>query len=125
MTLYHFNAHYFACVYFYKKILLNIMYISLDKCKKHLNLDPDFTEDDNYIMSLVEVAEEIVQRHIGYRFEDILVDGQLPMALQHAMLLLIGQFYANRESVTFGSASELPLSYNYILQLFENYDVWG
>ena len=125
MTLYYFNAHYFAGVYFYKKILLNIMYISLDKCKKHLNIDPDFTEDDNYIMSLIEVAEEIVQRHIGYRFEDILVDGQLPMALQHAMLLFIGTMYANRESVTFGSASELPLSYNYILQLFENYDVWG
>ena len=125
MTLYHFNAHYFAGVYFYKKILLNIMYISLDKCKKHLNIDPEFKEDDNYIMSLVEVAEEIVQRHIGYRFEDILVDGQLPMALQHAMLLFIGNMYANRESVTFGSASELPLSYNYILQLFENYDVWG
>ena len=125
MTLYHFNAHYFAGVYFYKKILLNIMYISLDKCKKHLNIDPEFKEDDNYIMSLVEVAEEIVQRHIGYRFEDILVDGQLPMALQHAMLLFIGTMYANRESVTFGSASELPLSYNYILQLFENYDVWG
>ena len=125
MTLYHFNAHYFAGVYFYKKILLNIMYISLGKCKKHLNLDPDFTEDDNYIMSLIEVAEEIVQRHIGYRFEDILVDGQLPMALQHGMVLFIGNMYGNRESVTFGSASELPLSYNYILQLFENYDVWG
>ena len=101
------------------------MYISLDKCKKHLNIDPEFKEDDNYIMSLVEVAEEIVQRHIGYRFEDILVDGQLPMALQHAMLLFIGNMYANRESVTFGSPSELPLSCNYILQLFENYDVWG
>ena len=101
------------------------MVLSVEQCKKHLNIDPDFKEDDNYIMSLVEVAEEIVQRHIGHRFEDILVDGQLPMALQHAMLLLIGQFYANRESVTFGSPSELPLSYNYILQLFENYDVWG
>ena len=101
------------------------MYLSLGKIKKHLNLDSDFVEDDNYIMSLAEVAEEIVQRHIGYRFEDVLVDGQLPAPLQHAMLLLIGQFYANREAVTFGSASELPLSYNYILQLFENYDVWG
>lgn len=101
------------------------MYIALDKCKKHLNIDPDFKEDDNYIMSLIEVAEEIVQRHIGYRFEDILVDGQLPAPLQHAMLLFVGTMYANRESVTFGSASELPLSYNYILQLFENYDVWG
>ena len=101
------------------------MYLALDKIKKHLNIDSDFVEDDNYILSLAEVAEEVVQRHIGYRFEDILVDGQLPAPLQHAMLLFVGNMYANRESVTFGSASELPLSYNYILQLFENYDVWG
>lgn len=101
------------------------MYIAIDKIKRHLNIDMDFKEDDQYLMALSEVAEEVVQRHIGYRFEDILVDGQLPMALQHAMLLLIGQFYANRESVTFGSASPVPHSYDYILQLFENYDVWG
>lgn len=101
------------------------MFVSLEKCKKHLNIDSDFVEDDNYIMSLSEVAEEIVQRHIGYRLADILVDGQLPMPLQHAMLLLIGHFYANRESVTFGSANVLPHAYDYILQLYENYNVWG
>lgn len=101
------------------------MYIALDKIKKHLNIDAEFIADDNYLMSLSEVAEEIVQRHIGYRFNDMLVDGQLPMALQHSMLLFIGTLYANRESVTYGSANTLPHAYDYILDLFTNLECWG
>lgn len=103
------------------------MYLALDKIKKHLNIDTDFIEDDSYLQSLSEVAESVVERHIGYKFSDLVEsnEGQLPMPIQHAMLLFIGTMYANRESVTFGSANELPLSYNYILQLFENYNVWG
>lgn len=102
------------------------MYVALDKIKTHLNIDKDFVADDNYLMSLSEVAECVVERHIGYKFSDLMSknDGQLPMPLQHAMLLLIGTMYANRESVTYGSANILPHAYDYILQLFENYDVW-
>lgn len=33
------------------------MYITLDEAKKHLNVESDFTEDDSYITSLIEVAE--------------------------------------------------------------------
>ena len=102
------------------------MYVALDKIKTHLNIDKDFIEDDNYLMSLSEVAECVVERHIGYKFSKLMEDndGQLPMPIQHAMLLFIGTMYANRESVTFGSANALPHAYDYILQLFENYDVW-
>ena len=102
------------------------MIVALDKIKTHLNIDKDFVEDDNYLMSLSEVAECVVERHIGYKFSKLMEDndGQLPMPIQHAMLLFIGTMYANRESVTFGSANVLPHAYDYILQLFENYDVW-
>lgn len=102
------------------------MYVALDKIKTHLNIDKDFVEDDNYLMSLSEVAECVVERHIGYKFSKLMEDndGQLPMPIQHAMLLFIGTMYANRESVTFGSANVLPHAYDYILQLFENYDAW-
>jgi uncharacterized phage protein (predicted DNA packaging) len=102
------------------------MYVALDKIKTHLNIDKDFVEDDNYLMSVSEVAECVVERHIGYKFSKLMEDndGQLPMPIQHAMLLFIGTMYANRESVTFGSANVLPHAYDYILQLFENYDVW-
>lgn len=103
------------------------MFLSVEKCKKHLNIDLDFTEDDNYITSLIEVAENVVERHIGYKLIDKVEanDGCLPKGLEHAMLLLIGHFYNTREAVTFGSSTELPLGYNYLLDLFTNIEQWG
>jgi hypothetical protein len=29
------------------------MYVTLEQAKKHLNIDTDFTEDDNYIITLI------------------------------------------------------------------------
>jgi len=37
------------------------------------------------------------------------------------MLLFIGNMYLSRESVTFGNAVEIPLSYNYLLDLYKDY----
>lgn len=103
------------------------MYIPLQKIKKHLNIDNDFTEDDNYIQHLIEVAETVVERHIGYKLSDLSDknEGQIPAPLEHAMLLMIGTFYNTRESVTFGSGTELPLAYSYLLDMFTNIEQWG
>lgn len=103
------------------------MYITIDKVKKHLNIDADFLDDDNYITSLIEVAENVVERHIGYKLSDKVEanDGCLPKGIEHAMLLLIGHFYNTREAVTFGTGTELPLGYNYLLDLFTNLECWG
>lgn len=103
------------------------MYLTLDKAKKHLNIDTDFVDDDNYITSLIEVAENAVERHIGYKLSTMVEknDGSLPKGLEHAMLLMIGTFYNSRESVTFGAGTELPLGYNYLLDLFTNLEYWG
>ena len=40
------------------------MYIQLYQVKKHLNIDEDFRDDDEYLMSLVEVAEKVVEKNI-------------------------------------------------------------
>lgn len=103
------------------------MYLNLEDVKKHLNIDNDFIEDDNYITSLIEVAENVVERHIGYKLSDKAEEnnGSLPKGLEHAMLLMIGTFYNSRESVTFGAGTELPLGYNYLLDLFTNLEYWG
>ena len=103
------------------------MFLSVEKCKKHLNIDLDFIEDDNYIQHLIEVAETVVERHIGYKLADKVEenDGSLPKGLEHAMLLMIGTFYNTRESVTFGSGTELPLAYSYLLDMFTNIEQWG
>lgn len=98
------------------------MYIQLYQVKKHLNIDEDFHDDDEYLMSLVEVAEKVVEKNIDTNLKKLEDgDGFIPSPLIQAMLLLIGNFYANRESVAFASTSEVPLSYNYLIDLYRNY----
>lgn len=96
-----------------------MMYITLAEAKKHLNIDTVFTDDDTYIQSLINVAENVVQQHIDVELSSFEV---LPSPLKQAMLLLIGNYYANRESVTFGAATPLPHAYQYLIALYKNYD---
>lgn len=99
------------------------MIISLDEIKKHLNIDPWFEQDDEYLMYLEEVSKEMVETHLGYTCEDLEYDyGVIPAPVKHAMLLMIGNLYNNRESVSTLTVKELPLSYQYLLQKFKNYE---
>lgn len=99
------------------------MYLKLYQIKKHLNIDADFTDDDEYLMDLASVAENAVQSHIDNNLSELEDEnGTIPMPIIQAMLLMIGTLYAKRESIVFGSASEVPLSYEYLLGLYRNYN---
>lgn len=99
------------------------MYLTLNQIKKHLNIDSTFTADDTYLMNLASVAENAVQKHIDNELSELEDDyGQLPMPLTQAMLLMIGTLYAKRESIAFASVVEVPLSYDYLLSLYKNYN---
>lgn len=94
--------------------------LTLAKMKKHLNIDADFHGDDEYITQLGEVAEKMVFSHID---DELTVGGgSVPAPLVHAMLLLVGTFYANRESVAFANATPLPHAYELIIGLYKNYN---
>ena len=99
------------------------MYLKLYEIKQHLNLDEDFTDDDEYLVSISEVAEEVVAKHIDNKLSDLCGDdGELPSPLRHAILLLISNYYDNRESVAAAQLHEIPLSYSYLLDLYKNYN---
>ena len=99
------------------------MYISLDLAKKHLNIDADFTEDDEYILGLIQAAEEAVKVHINDDLETIAEKngGCVPAPIIQAMLLQIGAMYQNREIVG-TKTSELPFSYLYLIRLYQNWN---
>lgn len=98
------------------------MYIDTVILKKHLNIDDTWVEDDEYIKALCLAAENAVENHIARPLSEITDDhGKLPPAVKHAILLLVGHFYANRESVSFATASEIPLAYQYLLQSYKSY----
>lgn len=98
------------------------MYITLEKAKQHLIVDMDFIEDDSYIEDLIKVAEDAVTQHLNVTsLSEQEVDGQLPSAILHAILLMIGNLYANREPVAFTAVNKLPLSYEYLISLYKHY----
>ena len=51
------------------------MFTTLEKAKKHLNIDNAYTGDDTYITDLITVAEDAVSRHLDIALDDLVVDG--------------------------------------------------
>ena len=99
------------------------MYIDLDTAKKHLNIESAFTEDDEYILGLIDMAEQAVRVHVNEDFEVLAEQngGCLPAPLLHAMLLMVGNMYQNREPL--GTRNQaLPFNYQYLVDLYRNYE---
>lgn len=97
------------------------MYLDLQQVKQHLYIDHN--DDDQYLADLITVSEDAVKRDLNlYSLKEIEdCTGMLPACVIQAMLLLIGTLYANRESVTYGTPSVVPHSYEYLLALCRNY----
>lgn len=98
------------------------MYLQLYEAKSHLNVNQDYHEDDEYIVNLIMVAENILQKHLDIELKELEDgEGNLPQPILHAMLVLVASFYATRESVTYASARPMPHSYEYLIALYKNY----
>lgn len=99
------------------------MYVSVQLLKKHLNIDDEFTDDDNYLAVLEEVAEKTVQRHICQLLSEIEdEEGHIPAPLCQAIMLYAGVLYNSRESVAFGgNPVDVPHTYEYLINLYKNY----
>lgn len=98
-------------------------YIRISEAKKHCNIDKDFKADDEYIGLLIDVAEDAVSKHIDKPLEECLKYGILEPSIKACILLMIGQLYANREPVAFGSAVEVPLAYTYLANINKRYEI--
>jgi uncharacterized phage protein (predicted DNA packaging) len=82
--------------------------VALDQAKAHLRVT--WTEDDAYITGIIEAAEDYVQS-AGVAFAS-----PLQPAVRHAVLLIVGHHYNNREAVTDASVREMPFGVNALLQ---------
>lgn len=97
-------------------------YITLEEAKEHLRVD--YSDDDNYIMSLIDVVENTVAIEIGAELDTIAAEGALPKRLIQAMLLLIAHFYMMREPVTVGvTAVPIPYGFDFLLSPFKNWTI--
>jgi len=103
-------------------------YLTLPLIKKHLNIDDYYEADNTYLEQLGDAAEVILAQHLESDLASIAADneGSLPAPLIQAMLLMVGTLYISRETITFGSAMQIPLgwggnAYQYLIDPYINY----
>jgi uncharacterized phage protein (predicted DNA packaging) len=98
------------------------MYVTLAEAKKHLLIDGSFRDDDAYIVGLVDVAEDAVEKHLDRKLQCMVdAEGGLPPSVKAAILLLVGNLYANREPVAYSSVNRVPYTFEYLISLYRNY----
>lgn len=97
--------------------------IPLELAKKHLNLDEDYTEDDEYILGLVAAAKGAVEKALNASLDRLAEEngGEVPMAIIQAILLMVGNLYQNRE-ITGSKVAALPYNFEYLINLYKHYD---
>lgn len=97
--------------------------IPLELAKKHLNLDEEYTEDDEYILGLLAAAKGAVEKALNASLDRLASEngGEVPMAIIQAILLMVGNWYQNRE-ITGSKVAALPYNFEYLINLYRHYD---
>lgn len=93
-------------------------FVTLEMIKTHLNIEPSYNGDNDYLLHLREVAFLVVQNHIC---SDLATLNGNKKAIGHALLLFIGTLYLQRESISTSSMKECPHTLEYILGQLKNY----
>lgn len=108
----------------YKSVHLFLMFTTLSQAKQHLNIDQDFKDDDQLIISYIQMSEDAIAKYLDRNLEDCLKFGKLEPSIQSAILLMIGNLYANREAVSFSkSPTELPYSIKFLVMLNRRFSI--
>ncbi|MCO7225771.1 head-tail connector protein [Pleionea sp. CnH1-48] len=100
--------------------------VTLEEIKKHLIIDNSFTEDDTLIMSYGLSATQHVENYLGYELKlDALQKAtgltleKMPETIKHAVLLLVGHFYNNREATNTLTIKNVPLAFEALLSPYK------
>lgn len=82
------------------------MFPTLSEVKAHLRMEESQTEEDVLLQSLIDAAADYASKYIGrpVPWDDEAGDPvPLPASVRAAMLLVVGDLYANREDTVVGT----------------------
>ena len=84
--------------------------VNLELFKKSVRVD--FEEDDSYLEFLLESAEQSVVRSTNRTTSELSVlnDGEFPVMLKQAIIMLAAHWYNQREAVGGAQLTEVPYS---------------
>ncbi len=95
--------------------------VTLEQFKTHLRHD-EGSDEDEYLLTLLEASRETLEGHIGISLDDIVIEyGGCPSRLQLAIMILAATFYNNREVVAYSKAEEVSFSYKTLIAKYIKY----
>lgn len=99
-------------------------YVTLEDAKRQLEVDQDYTGDDELITAIIEDALEIAESDLCVPLLEIETEeGKLPGAVRRAVLLLIGSYYKNREDeIQNNESSRMYSSYQRLISNYRHYN---
>lgn len=88
-------------------------FLTLEEIKQQARIEPDFTEEDQYLTLLGLAAERKLLKDIQRTVDEVkeMEGGEWPDDLTVAALMLTSQWYKYREPVENMSTSVVPYSY--------------
>lgn len=104
----------------HKKIQYHTMnFLTLEDIKSQIVMDADYHDEDTYLESLGDTAEQLVEKQIDDNLYDVVGEneGELPKPLLHAMKMIVEYLYDNRGS----AENDIPECYFYLCRLYRNY----
>lgn len=98
------------------------MYITLEQAKKQLLVDDSTTEEDEIITRCINAAEQVVAKSLCKPLDSFLLeDGILKEDVAYAILLMVSNFYNNRDAVSFSKAEKMPFGFDFLIALNKDY----
>ncbi|MGL5344882.1 MAG: head-tail connector protein [Plesiomonas sp.] len=93
---------------------------TLDEIKAQCRLEPSFAEEDALLIAYSAAAKCAIENHVNRKLVDNLPDAVtnellISADIKLAMLMLIGHWYSNRESVADYEKSEVPMAFRFLV----------
>lgn len=91
-------------------------FVTLRQLHTQCRIDIDDTAEDELLMQYASAAVDIVLSRTGQTAEELLdTYGRIPAVFTTAVLLIVGDWYANREAGRPSSLGDVPAGVDYIL----------
>ncbi len=98
------------------------MRLTLKEVKTHCRIDPHYSDEDDYLSGLIEVAENDVAQRLRYSsLDEAFPCGCMPPSVRHAIKIVVANLYENRESIAAASLNKVPETLDALLAPYVRY----
>jgi hypothetical protein len=95
------------------------MNITIEQLKRQLRIEPDYTDDDVLLQYLLDTAEISVENFLGANALSGYTSNDIPTPVLQATIMLAGHWYLNPNMVAFGLGTEVPYSFQFLLNPYK------